>query len=379
MARQRDEDRVVLGHLTATPMRERGEQDGRRYWRIRDRQTRATVQTGWWTRAEVDAQIAEAHQRPRTPRSAPAGGRTVADLLRAWRDAQVRHHEAGDLAPATLRIYRTSVRHWLSTPLAEVVTTRLTRAAVEDQGTTWRADGVAPRTVDLDVRILRAAVTWGADRDLCPVVDLAIPAQARDDEHVYCGRVPTRAEVAAVLEVVPPGARRDAIEILALTGARVGEVVALRVHDVTPAGLVLSGRDPERGKRGKVRPRVFPLSGRLRELVEGLATDRAADERLCPLPKTADHMVYNTLARASQRAEVLPVTPHGIRRLVVSELLDVADPRTVSELTGHSVVVLLRYYVRPSARQLADVVARAALGVESADNVRPMKRPKGGG
>src|SRR5262245_29321509 len=311
MGRQRDEDRVVLGHLTATPMRERGEQDGRRYWRIRTRDTRETVASGWWKREEVDAQIADALSRPRTPRSAPEGGRTVGELLKSWRDAQVRHQEAGDLSPMTLRIYRNSVRHWRSAPVSEVVVTRLTRAAVVDQGITWRADGVAPRTVDLDVRILRQAVTWGADRDLCPAVDLAIPVQARDDEHVYCGRVPTRGEVAAVLGVVPPGARRDAIEILALTGARVGEIVALRARDVTPAGLVLSGRDPERGKRGKVKPRVFPTSGRLRELLDGLVADRDPDERLLDLPKTADHMVYNTLARASRRAEVLPVTPHG--------------------------------------------------------------------
>lgn len=386
MGRGQDGDRVVLGHLTATPMRGRGVRpDGRRYWRIRTRDTRETVSTGWWTRAEVDEAIADALRAPRTPRSGRGGAapRTVGDVLIAWRDAQIRRHEAGEIAERTLSIYRTSVRRWRSTTLAEVTVRQLTRAAVVDQATAWRASGVADRTADLDVRILRQAWAWGTDRELCPELDLAISAVARDDEHVHCGRTPTREELTAVLDHVAPGPRRDGIEILGLTGARVGEVVALRVADVDLRArtLRLSGRDPERHRRGKVRARLFPLRGRLLELVVGLVVDRSPADRLVDLPRSGDHLLHTELTRASERARVELVTPHGIRRLVVTELLEAAhgNAKRVSELTGHSVVVLLRHYVRPSAADLGELVEVAQLGAEVVDNVRPIRgnKPRG--
>lgn len=361
---QQDPDRVVIGDLSATPMRARGERDGRRYWRIR-RLTgqRETLATGWWTRVEAEAAVERVRQSPtRSPRSASAGGRTVGDLLREWRDAQVKLHAAGDLAQRTLSIYRTSVRHWLGVPLHEVLVTRLTRATVEDQATSWRADGGAARTVDLLIRVLRQAVAWGAERGLCPDVDLAIPARARDDEHVNCGRVPTRAEVQAVLAVIPPGPRRHGAELLALTGARVGEIVALTVADLDLDARVvwLSGRDVERARRGKTRPRAFPLTGRMLTLVRELADGRQPTDRLVDLPRSGTHLLHTSLVRASELAGVERVTPHGIRRLVVSELLEVADARTVADLTGHSVVVLLRHYVRPTRARLVEVVQQAA-------------------
>lgn len=378
----RSEDRAELGQLIATPMRERGTRDGRRYWRIRDRD-RLTVASGWWTRDEVDAALATALTTPKTPRARSAAGGTVADLLRLWRDAQVTRHAAGDLADRTMAVYRGAVRSWLATDLASLLATRITRAIVVDQATAWRAAGVAPRTVDLHVSILRHVVSWGAGRGHCPDVDLAIPVSARDDEHVYSGRVPSRAEVSAVLDVVAPGPRRDGIEILSLTGARIGEVVALRVSDVDVVArtLRLCGKDEERGRRGKTRARLFPLRGRLLELATELTRDRPSEARLLDLPPSGGDVLHHELARACVRADVELVTPHGIRRLVVGELLEAArgNAKRVSELTGHSVVVLMRHYVRPTLADLGSLVEVAQLGVETVDNVRPMRRGTGSG
>ena len=460
--RDRDEDWAELGNLTATPMRERGERDGRRYWRIRDRERR-TVASGWWTRDELDGAIAVALTSPRrTGRDRSEGGATVADVLALWRTAQITRHGAGEIADATLRNYRDAVRSWLATDLASMLATRLTRAHVVDQGTTWRAAGVAARTVDLQIRILRLAVRWGSDRGHCPKVDLVIPSTAHDDEHVYSGRVPTRAELVAVLGAIQPGPRRDAIEILGLTGARVGEVAALRVGDVdlVTRTLRLSGRDEARGRRGKTKARLFPLRGRLLELVTELITEVSDGRRLVPdledgrdgtacpvqpddagrgtvlgeardrdlrprdalgracqrdgrareeggtggggagseagatdrlvgqggpkgltdrllgLPASAPQVLGDEIERGSRAAGVEPLTPHGIRRLVVGELLEAANgnAKRVSRLTGHSVVVLLRHYVRPTQDELGSLVEVAQLGVEVVDNVRPMKR-----
>lgn len=506
--RDRNEDRAELGDLTATPMRERGERDGRRYWRIRDRERR-TVATGWWTRDELDGAIAVALTSPRkTSRARSGAGSTVSDLLGLWRTAQLQRHAAGEIAPRTLDVYRHSVRSWLATDLASMLVSKLTRAHVADQVTAWRAAHVAARTVDLQVRILRIAVSWGADRGHCPDLDLALAPSARDDEHVYSGRVPTRAELVAVLAAMAPGPRRDAVEILGLTGARLGEVGALRVGDVDLAARTLRiwGRDEERNRRGKTRARLFPLRGRLLELCAELITTRPdgattgevsdghdearepvgpvgparqsppagpgdvlpvrrrdvrgdqhldavgravpvvavagpdvgghrprpvdvpvserdtvgrdadarrpmdeggapedvgtpsgvgsrvrpgrpqpagltrpATDRLLALPWSSNRAVGGALERTCKALGVEPVTPHGIRRLVVSELLEAAhgNAKRVSQLTGHSVMILMRHYVRPTANELGSLVEVAQLGEVEVDNVTPMRRKDG--
>lgn len=77
------------------------------------------------------------------------------------------------------------------------------------------------------------------------------------------------------------------------------------------------------------------------------------------LPRDVAVMVRVVLLTACAAAGVERFTAHGLRRMVALELLDATDPRTVAELTGHSVAILLRDYVRPKPERLRDVVGRA--------------------
>lgn len=81
--------------------------------------------------------------------------------------------------------------------------------------------------------------------------------------------------------------------------------------------------------------------------------------RTCRSTCPTSHVARLALREACEAAGVKRYTAHGLRRLVAVELLDQADPKTVSELTGHSVTVLLRDYVRPRPERLRDVVQRA--------------------
>lgn len=370
MARRQDPDKVELAGVTATPMRDRGEDQGRRYWRARtgSGKERRTIWTGWATRTEVEVVVADLVRKgiPSRP-SGPAAVRTVADLLSRWRDHQEQRRKGDQIAARTLINYKQAARYWVE-PIGDVAVRALTRRQVEDQLTAWLADGIAPRTVKLAVDVLAAALAWGAARDLCPKVDLArlSALRVRDDEHVGNATTPTRSQVSSVLAHLD-GWYRDLLHVQALTGARIGEVAALRVGDWDPANrtLVLSGRDVERERRGKVRPRRWPAFGELAELLQRLATDRAPDDRLVAgPPREFVPQLGRALRAACDTAGVPRFTTHGIRRLVALELLDGGgDPRTVSDLTGHSVTVLLRSYVRPTPDRLRDLVTRAGLSV----------------
>jgi integrase len=382
MARRKvDPDRIDLETVVATPMADRGEVDGRRYWRARTTDpSRRTVWTGWATREEARATVQALIVKglPTSPRSAPGAVRTVADLLNRWKTHQEQRQKAGAIAERSLVNYRQGARYWIDA-VGDVLVAQLSRVLVEDQLTTWQADGVSPRTCKLALDILASAVKWGAERGHCTRVDLSRlhALDVRPDEHVNNDYTPTRSEAARVLPHIAAQRERDVVALLALTGARIGEVAALTVGDVDLEGqvLALSGRDDARKRRGKVKVRRWPIAGELTTLLVRLTQGRARDERLVGgLPRDCSDMVRRALDSACAAAGVPPFTAHGLRRMVAMELLEVADPRQVSELTGHSVQVLLTSYVRPRADRLRDLVTRAGVGsLEQRGKVRRLR------
>jgi integrase len=349
--------------LIASPMRARGERDGRLYWRARTTDgIRRTVWTGWATRPELVLVLADlVRQGIPAPHGDRGPVRTVGDLLVRWTRHQEQRRAGGQIAERSLAVYRTSAGYWRAA-LDDVLVQALTRQQVEDTIVDWLADGVAPRTCRVATDALAAAVRWGTARGHCPPVDLS--------------------RLARVLEAMSEGWQADVVRLLALTGARIGEVVALRVGDWDRIGgaLVLSGRDDERERRGKVAPRRWPVLPELEGALERMAGDRGPGERLVVGPAVHYDVVLSDHIRAAcVAAEVERFTPHGIRRRVAMDLLDGGvDARTVSELTGHSVQVLLRSYVRPTPDRLRAAVLRTAIGVEGHGQVVPMRRREDG-
>ncbi len=365
MTRRRADAPIDLGPVRATVIHSRSEKDGKLYWRARTTGTpRQTVWTGWGTRDEVVAELGKQLASGKVSRRSGRGDvRTVADLLDRWSKMQRERNEAGETAALTLANYRKSVRHWLDA-LGDVTVGRLSRELVEDTLRGWRRSGVAARTVAFDAGVISQVVRWGRSRGMCGEVELQrLPsAVVHPEEYVACSYTPTREEADAVLNVIPPGRGRDVIELLAFTGARAGEIGALRVssYDREKGTLALTGRDILRSRRGKVPLRNWPVLGRLGDLLERLVEGRGADDPLVQdLPGNVPMFALRVLDEATEKAGVPRFTPHGLRRLVVMELLDVTDPATVSKLTGHSVMILLRNYVRPRPERLRDAVAQA--------------------
>lgn len=375
-----DPERVELGGLVATPMKGRGlDAQGRPYWRVRRLdESREQLWTGRASRAEVSARIAELMQAPTPARpSRSEGARTVGDLFRLWVGHQEARHAAGQIAQLSLDNYRRAAGYWRA-KLDDVLLSELSRVLVEDTLTAWLAEGGAPRTCRVAAGVMAAAVRWGSLRGHCRRLDLArLAVRVDEDEHVNNAHTPTRLELGKVLERLPAGRNRDLVLLLALTGARIGEAVALRVGDYDPEArtLTLNGRDEERQRKGKVKARRWPVAGELLLLVQRLTEGRSRDERLVEgLPYDCSDLVCDVLEGRCKAAGVPRFTAHGLRRMVAMELLEVADPRRVSELTGHSVSVLLRYYVRPRADDLRDLVLRSGITqVERRDNVRRLR------
>jgi integrase/recombinase XerD len=183
-------------------------------------------------------------------------------------------------------------------------------------------------------------------------------------------------QVQALLDVpdrTTPVGLRDAVllELLYGTGARVSEVCALDVDDVS-AQL----DDPDLGLRlfGKGRKeRIVPLGSYARTaigdwLVRGRPTFIAKATRPGPAlllnargGRLSRQSAFNVLAEAAERAHLgVPVSPHTLRHSFATHLLDGgADVRVVQELLGHASVTTTQIYTLVTAEHLREVFVSA--------------------
>ena len=154
------------------------------------------------------------------------------------------------------------------------------------------------------------------------------------------------------------GQVRLAIELLAITGARVSEIADLRRCDIE-----VDGRRVHVRLTGKTGTRRFLLP----EPIAETTRLRAGSQETSAFPRLntpRDQALRGRLARACKRAGVRAFTPHGLRRMVVDRMLRAGvDPATAASLTGHSVVVMLRFYRQVTEADREAAVAKAALGM----------------
>jgi integrase len=276
-----------------------------------------------------------------------------------WVAEQQRRAATGQIAPATLRLYGVAARYWTDA-IGEIRLAALVRSHVADALSSWLASGVAQRTCEHALRVLRIALDWGHARGAPRPPELDRLLRVDREARVNNGSTPSRADVDAILRAIPAGEVRDLVELLSITGCRIGEAAAARVADFDHDAMTLTlhGRDAERGTRGKAKPRRFPVTDRLGALLERRVAGRPRDERLFTAPRL-ERVALAALAKAARSAGVPACTPHGLRRFVATSLLDAGvDARTVSELTGHSVAILLGVYVRPTPDRLREAVGR---------------------
>ncbi|MCL2482726.1 MAG: site-specific tyrosine recombinase XerD [Propionibacteriaceae bacterium] len=157
------------------------------------------------------------------------------------------------------------------------------------------------------------------------------------------------------------------VEVLYGTGARVSEILALRVEDATRTlsdvalGLRLWG------KGGKER--VVPLGSYARDAVQAwLVRGRPQVAGLAATPSPALFLnsrghplsrqsAFNRIEALGTRAGIdQPVSPHTLRHTYATHLIDGgADIRVVQELLGHSSVATTQIYTLVTVDHLREV------------------------
>ena len=241
-----------------------------------------------------------------------------------------------------------------------------------------RAAGMAPRTIALELRVASVAFRWAQRAGLVGAsLALRLPRIHTDrTSYVLNHRTPSVAEAAAAIDAMPRAGPRHQERgeapvvalLMARTGARVGEVVHLRSSDLDEElGQVRFGASEGASKTGERR---FPLDAATLEELAGRSGrgdaplfdfEGAGGRGRGRVVRAAIQAIGRRLNHGCDRANVPRFSPHGLRRMVVDRLLRRGvDPGTAATLTGHSVVVMLKFY-----QQVSEDDRRAA--VESAN------------
>lgn len=277
---------------------------------------------------------------------------TLADIVRKWLDYTLHRM---DLSASTVVSYRRVAAHLVVWGEDKPVS----GLDLAPYAVLRREAGLAPRTLALELRIVRILFKWAQEQRHIPsTITLLCPRLKVDPRRfVLNHRTPSPSEVSKVLDAMPQDDFRTVAVVLARTGARIGEVVRLRACDLDPHGqMVTFGNVDGAAKSGA---RWFPVDAATMSLLTGRNVKGKMplfqfDGVTAPI-----QALERRILKACDEAGVPRFTPHGLRRMVISRLMrSRVDPGTAASLTGHSVQVMLRYY-----QQVTDGDRRAAVEV----------------
>jgi len=276
------------------------------------------------------------------------------DIIESWLETAQRRPA---LSRSTKVAYARIARHLIAWPAGAEAADSLPEYVAAR-----REAGVAARTYALELRVLSVATHW-AERNLGAGRAPVLP-RIRVDPRVFVlnHRTPTPSQAAAALRAMPNDEWHLAARLIAATGGRVGEVLALRSTDLDlNAGRIALGASEGAAKTGM---RWFPLDAATLRALEGREGRGRAALLDFGKVKAPIQALGRRLRRACDAANVPRFTPHGLRRMVVGRLLRAqVDPATAASLTGHSIEVMLKHYREVTDDDRRRAAERAMLGV----------------
>jgi integrase len=306
---------------------------------------------------------AAARKRLRTmapdPDEAPAlDVRTFGDLMSRW----LAHIEARGRAPKTIDEARREIERRIRPRLGEIDITELTAEHLDSAYTAWEAEGLAASSVHRHAAVISAALTQGVKWgwiDSSPASKASPPSAAVTRKLM----TPTTDQIAKLIRAAQTDdpVMAAAVALAYVTGARRGELVALRWSDIdfevgtvrierslTQIGdsLIEKGTKRDWGRTVAIDYRTAAL---LRHhLAWQVELSKRADS-----PLVADPYVLSDNANAGRpmppskitdrftllrgKVGVRRVRFHDLRHANVSEQLAAGiDPATVSARAGHA-------------------------------------------
>ena len=319
------EHRVTLARVGEIPLREARERAGTELVRIR-------------------AGEADPLTRRREARGAPTVNEGLERFFTEYAPARV---EAGRLALGTVQNYRQQAARYLRPALGERRIVDITRGDIERM--VERLGAVAPvqrnRVLAFTSRVFRLFEDWGLRaQHTNPVRGIErLREEARD-------RVLAPSELAALGEALGRAesdkpAAVAAIRFAALTGLRIGEVLAMRWEhvDAERSAVVLPQTKTGRRVHGLPTAALELLAGLPRTNGYVFTSDHGA-ERDAPVSYMSVRAAFSAIARD---AGLVDVRLHDLRRTVMTSAARAGlGSHVLRDLLGHKTTAMADRYVR---------------------------------
>jgi integrase len=183
------------------------------------------------TRKQAERAIRNREPVEAASAAAVTGGRTFGDVLDEWL-SHGRTIRGARWAPVTENTNRGMVEYRIKPVLGQIPLAGLTGAHLQNAYDSWTAEGLSDNSVHRLAALISSALSFAVIRDYVdasPAAKAVAPAATKSTK-----KIPDPADVAKLLTAAETYGKdmEKAITIAALTGARAGEVAALRWCDI---------------------------------------------------------------------------------------------------------------------------------------------------
>lgn len=230
-------------------------------------------------------------------------------------------------------------------------------------------------TARMAVRLLRAVYAWGSKEGHVttnPAAGVDCGADGQREAIIESGD-----EYGAVFaalqaledeqEIRPAAA--DAIRIIALTGARRGEIAGLRWRHVNlRAGVAVLPIDEHKTGKKTKKPRVIGLPAAAREIIERQPKGQPDDFVFRPARGKGAIALNKPWRMARARAGLKrEIVLHSLRHSLASHMaMDGAEAAQIMAVMGHRTLTTAQRYVHQVEDKRAAIAEQAAAGVSAA-------------
>ena len=329
-------------------------------WRLRvmvDGKQRQETFRGTEAAARKRLRTMAPHEGPVDEDSAPSDARTFGDLLTKW----LVHIAARGRAPKTIDENRREIESRIRPRLGHIGILNLTAEDLDSAYSAW-LDDLSPSSVHRHAAVISAAlaqgVKWGW-LDTSPAVKASAPPTAPSRKFV----TPTTEQIAKLIKAAQSDdpVMSAAIALAFVTGARRGELAALRWSDIDlntgtvriERSLTQVGKNVmEKGTKTN-RGRTVAIDGRTVALLEHHLAWQIDLSTRAESPLVGDPYVLSDNANGARPMQPSKITDrftslrdtvalqsirfHDLRHANVSEQLAAGiDPATVSARAGHA-------------------------------------------
>jgi integrase len=318
-------------------------------FRVNGRRYRSTTETA----DKHKARDIEAKERSRILEGRHGIRRLPEITFRAFANEYVKTHSLPNKKPSTQKRDGEMLQRVLLPAFGNQLLQDITAFGIEQLKAKRLAAGCMPGTVNRELMLLKGMLSKAVEWKYL----IASPAAAVKPIKGSGSRtrILTPDEQQALL-VAYDTRRRQAvkpiIELLLITGARLGEILGLRWADTVGGYLRFINT-----KNGK--PRRLPMTARMTEVLASVARSDTMFVFVSGRSGTRYTRILTGFKAAVKAAGIDPtgVVLHTLRHTALSRMMDAGlDVRTIMEISGHSSMAMLERYTHPTEQRKAEAL-----------------------